>query len=156
MFFGIARGTLQPEGGYNDEEVLVGRFPLARLYGKEAQSKHVPSYFDVDSVESILRSRGLPTELVIEIMDLAEYRAQSRLVLRDYPLHPSNGEELRKYLSYCWRLMVRCDELANACGRPIDWGNEVRDCIFSLFFDYPGYHPKTYVYVAGPNHRQFI
>ena len=144
LFFGITHGALKPERGHWGHEYLVGRFPLSTCYEKEAQGKHAPNRSDVESIEGMLRGRGLPMELVVDIMELAEYKVASRLVIPDDPLHPANAEELRKYLGYCWRLMVRCDELANVCERPIDWKEEVRDCIWRCLFHYPGY-PKAFV-----------
>ena len=164
FFFGIPKGALRPEWRFFGEEVLVGRFPLKAQYEKGASVRHAPTHSDVNLVRNVLRSLGLPMELVITIMDLAKYEIQSRLVVSDDPLHPSNAEELRKYLSYCWRLMVRCDLLANACGQAIDWGEEVKECISNLFFDYPEC-PKGSIYViedalgpgiAGPSYTKFI
>lgn len=51
-------------------------------------------------VRGILISKELPVELAVKIMQYAHYEANRRLtVLRD-PFHPSNREELVKYLNY--------------------------------------------------------
>ena len=77
-------------------------------------------------------------------MDEAKYEQQSRLKIPDDPLHPDNRDELYKYLRYCWRLLVQCEVLATACGRgEINWGQEVRRCIQTLFFNYPSISERS-------------
>ena len=55
------------------------------------------------------------------------------LDIADDPLHPGNGMELRRYLSHCWQLLVRCDMLAKASGKRISWINEVKEVIWQLW-----------------------
>ncbi|KAH6839580.1 hypothetical protein B0I37DRAFT_394080 [Chaetomium sp. MPI-CAGE-AT-0009] len=84
----------------------------------------IPS--DTLRAQQILRDKGLPAELVSEIMDTAEYGPIARLEIRDDPFHPANRDELAKYVKYCWQLLVRCDMTATALGRLIGDGPDGR------------------------------
>ena len=137
LFFGMPLGALHLTGS---DKLLVGRFPLQAQFSTDFKGSHIHSIADVDAVFGILRfAKHLPTELALEIMKLAAYEPQSRLGVVDDPLHPDNADELRKYLRYCWRLLVHCEVLAVACGnKKILWEEEVKECVKMLFFDYPG------------------
>jgi hypothetical protein len=80
-----------------------------------------PRASDTLRAQQILRDKGLPAELVSEIMDTAEYGPIARLEIPDDPFHPANRDELAKYLKYCWQLLVRCDMMATALGLKIPW-----------------------------------
>jgi hypothetical protein len=88
---------------------------------------------DIPLVIDYLRKTRLPTELILYVLELAEYVPRRRLVVPDDPLHVQNGIELRKYLNYCWQLLVRCDVLAKACGKPFIWEYHVNECIMLLW-----------------------
>ncbi|KAK4033142.1 hypothetical protein C8A01DRAFT_19873 [Parachaetomium inaequale] len=81
----------------------------------------LPTPSDTLRTQQILRDKGLPAELVSEIMDTAEYGPIARLEIRHDPFHPANRDELAKYVKYCWQLLVRCDMMATALGRVIPW-----------------------------------
>jgi hypothetical protein len=100
---------------------------------------HIPSRDEVPVVLELLGKKGLPTELGLQVMDMAEYRAVGRLAVRDDPLHAKNAEELTKYLGYCWKLLVRVNMLCRAGvhGQKKDWEAEVTNALWSLF-DMPG------------------
>ncbi|MCJ1327660.1 hypothetical protein MMC10_004332 [Thelotrema lepadinum] len=142
LFFGVPQSFLRQSESWRDKQrttdtLLLGRFPLSAQFEAEVKGNHVPTEDDVYSVRDILWHVGMPKELVLDIMDFAEYEVQARLKVLDDPLHPDNSEELYNYLSYCWRMLVQCEVLADVCGKPISWENEVRECILHLFFDYP-------------------
>ena len=143
-FFGIPHGALSPgDMEWDSDQLLVGRFPLKAQFEKNARGKHVPNAYDADNVASMLVNQGLPMELALNVLERADYKAQSRLKVPDDPMHPENAEELRKYLLYCWQLLVRCAVLAETCRQDlqnpvIDWEREVRHCIKRLFFAYDG------------------
>ena len=80
-------------------------------------------------VVNYLSEKGLPFELALAILEFAEYVPYGRLDIADDPLHPDYEMELRKYLSYCWEVLMRCDMLAKASGKRISWINEVKEVI---------------------------
>ncbi|KAL8657747.1 MAG: hypothetical protein Q9226_001619 [Calogaya cf. arnoldii] len=138
QFLGIVRGqypNLTPDGySETDKYTPYGKLPLQRLeWSQYLSNQHLPTASDVDEVFLTLRKAGLPTELVSEILERADYRWQRRSLYSDDPMHPSNREELLKYLRFCWVLLVRCDLLAKACGKRIDWANDISLCIHSMF-----------------------
>jgi hypothetical protein len=92
-----------------------------------------PAPADVPVVRQILRSMGLPMELVLDIMELAEYEPRGRLQVPNDPFHPANREELDKYLKYCWQVLVRCDMMGAAIGMAIPWRKVVSDVMVRLF-----------------------
>ncbi|KAJ5726968.1 hypothetical protein N7493_005995 [Penicillium malachiteum] len=57
---------------------------------------------DIALVQDYLYRKGLPMELVLEIMSLAKYEPLGRLSEPHDPFHSSNQEELAKYLKNCW------------------------------------------------------
>jgi hypothetical protein len=91
----------------------------------------------VSTVDSYLHQKGLPTELILEVLSLTDYSWKRRTPIADDPLHPDNSHELRKYLNYCWKLLMRCDLLAKETGNCIDWETEVTDCIWDLWGELP-------------------
>lgn len=97
--------------------------------------------------------KGLPVELALDAMEIADYkRPKSKLNTPHDPLHPSNREELGKYLKYCWQTVVRCSTIATELEMdPVSRGNTwrgmnrkniVSEAIISLF----GHHkvPDSY------------
>ncbi|KAI4218036.1 MAG: hypothetical protein L6R40_008810, partial [Gallowayella cf. fulva] len=98
-----------------------------------SSNSHMPTLSDVDEVFLSLRESGLPSELVLDILERADYRWQRRSPHSNDPMHRDNRKELLKYLKFCWILLVRCDVLAKACGKRIDWAQDVSHCINNLF-----------------------
>lgn len=67
------------------------------------------------------------------VMSFAHYQApKGRLLVSDDPLHPSNREELGKYLKYCWQVLVRGHVLMNELGMGISWKHLVAESITYL------------------------
>ena len=141
QFFGVYRGqyrnTQYPPNTIrdSDQNTFYGKVPLYKLEKPHDPSsrRHIPTVSDVDEVFLSLRKCGLPTELVLEIIERADYQWQRRSPYSDNPMHPNNRDELFKYLKFCWILLVRCDLLVKACGKRIDWANDVSHCIEELF-----------------------
>jgi len=101
----------------------------------EHEPYHVPKRGDAEDVQNILRLFGLPAELQLRILELADYDkyAPRRLIVEHDPLHPENREELQKYLTYCWTLLINCDMMAKALGDRIPWQALVTSTIIGLF-----------------------
>jgi hypothetical protein len=126
-------------GQYTDKS---GDFRIEKIYGKvsfgdflamQDLAGYEPALSDTEQVRSILCSKGLPVELALDIMDFADYKSKRRLNIAHDPLHTSNGEELAKYLKYCWQLLVRCDMMAKELGMEIDWEDMVTECVRELW-----------------------
>ncbi|KAJ5388121.1 hypothetical protein N7509_010662 [Penicillium cosmopolitanum] len=103
-----------------------------------------PSLSDTTRVRMTLCSKGLPVELALDIMEFANYEPVHRKLDPPHdPLHPSNREQLGKYLKYCWQTMVRCFAIMKELGfDPVNGGEEesgmnwksmIQDCIIGLF-----------------------
>ncbi|KAJ6020776.1 hypothetical protein N7540_006280 [Penicillium herquei] len=90
---------------------------------------------DVFLVQDYLYRKGLPMELVLDIMRLAKYEPLGRLSEPHDPFHPSNREELSKYLTYCWQLLIRCEIMAKALGMKIKWKDHISNCIVEFWAD---------------------
>ena len=139
QFFGVYGGQYlnnQYSRSISDSEprTLYGKVPLHRLENHHSsRTQHLPTPSDVDEVFLLLRKSGLSTELALDILERADYRWQRRSPLSDDPMHPKNREELLTYLKFCWILLIRCDVLVKACGKKIDWANDVSLCINDLF-----------------------
>lgn len=88
---------------------------------------------DIPRVQQILHSKGLPMELVLDIMEMAEYAPVGRLQVPHDPFHRDNRGELAKYLKYCWELLVRCDMMAGALGMEIPWKDLMIETMRGLF-----------------------
>ena len=141
-FFGIANdGPWDRIPPWDSAKALGYRWdPKPGLLGIEmflhlkGEATQLLTATDVSGVLTILRSKGLPDELSLRILKLAEYRPRRRDVgvPRD-PLHPQNYEELRKYLTYCWVLLLRCDMLATEFGDIIPWKRLIGTCIVELW-----------------------
>ncbi|KAF2463437.1 uncharacterized protein BDR25DRAFT_319960 [Lindgomyces ingoldianus] len=130
-FYGAPRGTYT-QAPWNQREQF-GRVHPSYLIEHKFQNKYVPGKHDIPIVINLLGRKGLPAELALLVLDFANYTPQRRLLVPDDPLHPENGEQLRKYLSYCWNLLVRTDMLLKANGSWIDWEYEVTDVIHQLW-----------------------
>lgn len=95
--------------------------------------EYMPLRSDIPVVTRYLQQKGLPLELALEVLDHAEYIPRRRLPIADDPLHPENSEELRKYLKYCWKLLVWCNVVAEGTGKKINWVYEITQCILDLW-----------------------
>jgi hypothetical protein len=143
-FFGVQRG--QYCYAYDDnthngrwQKNNLGTQRVEKLADSTFQGVHVPSKSDVAAVLNMLGMKGLPAELALQILDVAEYVPVGRLPVSGNPLHVGNAEELKKYLNYCWRLLVRVEMLyrAGVNGGALDWEAEVSHALYTLF-DMPG------------------
>ncbi|KAH7122278.1 hypothetical protein B0J11DRAFT_334727 [Dendryphion nanum] len=128
---------------------------------------YVPHLMDAAVVIDALGKKGLPTELTLQILKLADYTAGRKLPVPNDPFHPANRKELRHYLQYCWNTLIRTNILLKAAGTWIDWEYVVNDMIFMLFgVDYPrmsrlilesDYQGRKEYEVGAPrNRRTFI
>ncbi|KAJ4360647.1 uncharacterized protein N0V89_001213 [Didymosphaeria variabile] len=138
-YFGVPRGMYRFE--YDDtqygrwQKCNLGTQRVDELAHGSFEGVHVPSKLDVASVLNMLGKKGLPAKLALQMLDLAGYVSVGRLPVRDDPLHASNAEELRMYLSYCWKLLTRIDMLCKAGvnGGQLNWEAEVSDALYTLF-----------------------
>lgn len=127
-FFGVAPGTYR-----------VTEWDIDSIFGPASLSKtrhivtYLPTRSDIPLVRRYLRATGLPTELILHVLELAEYVPQQRQIIPDDPFHVQNRTELRKYLNYCWQLLIRCDLLGKACGGHFNWESHARECIMHLW-----------------------
>ncbi|KAF7117371.1 hypothetical protein CNMCM5793_006273 [Aspergillus hiratsukae] len=114
-----------------DEHFPYGQLPFEEFLacGKQgaAGGQHeTRSAVDVAQVEAYLRAKRLPQELVLQITACTEYdRPRSRLPVPHDPLHRRNRRQLRQHLDTCWRILVRCNMLAQELGTKIDWEYQV-------------------------------
>lgn len=129
QFFGIHDEQFRPD---YERTQLYGVMSSFRFLTKDVPYRYAPTAADVGEVRSILRRKGLPAELALQIMELAEYTGSHRLEIPDDPLHFKNGAELKSYLTYCWKLLIRSDVMAKACGSWIDWSAMVKRCLVAL------------------------
>ncbi|KAH0431039.1 hypothetical protein CcaCcLH18_07344 [Colletotrichum camelliae] len=108
--------------------------PYTRLPQRDVFNvEYLPHHSDILPVEEMLRTRGLPAELVTEVMDLANYKPRRRLKVAHDPLHRDNREELDRYLAECWAVMVRGNVFAKAFGNEMDWYNDLVVAFKQLF-----------------------
>ena len=132
-FFGVSRGIFRCEDLYQQKRAKPGTGRSADSTELDFRHVHLASKADVETVLAVLKSKGLPTELVLQVLQCAEYKSAGRLWHRDDPLHAENAEELRKYLSFCWKVLVRIEMLVRECGKTLDWESEVADAMCVLF-----------------------
>ena len=100
---------------------------------RRAGERYFPVSEDVDIVLFYLRLKGFPNEIGLRILAYADFRPGRRLLIANDPLDPRNGEELRKYLRWCWKVLVCCDVLMTASGTRIRWVYEITDVIRELW-----------------------
>ena len=114
-FFGIAKGQFNRRPTFQEPvmaehgEVAYGLVPISSLLVSEGPVGHLTLPHDVRDVQLALQVLGLPMELVLHVMRLADYYPQRKLNVPHDPLHPGNREELEEHLDYCWDLLVHCD-----------------------------------------------
>ncbi|KAI8205178.1 hypothetical protein K4K52_004470 [Colletotrichum sp. SAR 10_76] len=112
----------------------AGLAPYTRIPQRDVFNvEYMPHDSDILPVEEMLKKRGLPTELVVEVMDMADYKPRRRLKVAHNPFHRDNREELDKYLAECWAVMVRGDVFAKAFDCEMDWGNDLVKAFKQLF-----------------------
>jgi hypothetical protein len=54
----------------------------------------------------VLNQKGLPIELILDVMVRADYIVKRKLKVAHDPLHPSNRDITNSFLAYCWQIMV--------------------------------------------------
>ncbi|OJJ76695.1 hypothetical protein ASPBRDRAFT_27117 [Aspergillus brasiliensis CBS 101740] len=149
-FFGVDRGQFYEADALQADEYQglkgwVGNYKAflqRNMYGKLSIEEFltvgnvpllfVPREADVGEVRWILSRAGkLPLELVLIIMDLADYTPRRSLEVPHDPLHPANRGTLDQYLEHCWQIMVRCDMIIRELGIPhYPWEREIEGEIF--------------------------
>ncbi|KAF2016004.1 hypothetical protein BU24DRAFT_480717 [Aaosphaeria arxii CBS 175.79] len=136
-FFGIPRGMFVFEWGDCSEKhwkkERIGTKRLENLTKKEFNNVYVASNADIAVVDGLLRRKGLPTELILQVLEAAEYVPVGRTHIRDDPLHKVNAKELKKYLNYCWLLLIRFDMICKESGSWLDWETLVTEALYTLF-----------------------
>ena len=114
----------------------------------------------MDLVQDYLYRKGLPAELVLNVMELAEYKTVGRMSEPHDPFHPSNRKELAQYLTYCWRLLVHCDMMAKALNMKLPWEEILGDCITDFWADDTRGRGRFWWYAMDeynvPTHRVFV
>lgn len=105
-------------------------------------SKYAPDKNDTSEVMQILQRKNLPTELCLTVMEFADYSPARRSLISADPLNHQNAQELRKYLTYCWQLLIRANIVTESFSRIMDWENskidweiQVEKCVRRLFID---------------------
>ncbi|KAJ5783045.1 hypothetical protein N7457_004819 [Penicillium paradoxum] len=121
--------------GYPPRSGHYGRVPIEEFLTLENETLpgHQPGVSDTALVRGILYEKGLPAELVLDIIELAGYEPVRRLNEPHDPFHPSNRKELAQYLTYCWRLLVHCDMIGKALGMKVPWQELLGKCIVSFW-----------------------
>jgi hypothetical protein len=100
---------------------------------KRRRERYLPVSEDVAIVLFYLRIKGCPTEVGLEILVYADFKPERRLPIANDPLDLRNREELRKYLSWCWKVLVWCNVLMAESGDRIGWVYEITDVIKELW-----------------------
>jgi hypothetical protein len=132
-FFGVPRGMFRFEDPYEGQKTgKPGTGRVADLVEEDFRYVRLASKADVKTVLAMLKSKGLPTELALQVLRWAEYKPARRLWHRDDPLHAENTEELKKYLRFCWKILVRIEMLVRECGKNLDWESEVANAMCVL------------------------
>lgn len=137
LFFGVS-GADYDARSWNKPPFWGREFRMHPSLQTEKQKiamreKYFPILEDVEIVLFYLRCKGLPTEIGLQILAHADFKPERRLPVANDPLHPKNGEELRKYLSWCWKILIWTDVLMTAEGRKISWVYEITDVIRELW-----------------------
>ncbi|EED16257.1 hypothetical protein TSTA_013570 [Talaromyces stipitatus ATCC 10500] len=130
------------EWSFRDRVFPYGAAPIDDFLKSENEVGYLPDVASVALVRTILYSKGLPPELTADVMEKADYTVKRRLSHPHDPFHPGNLDELHKYLTYCWRLMVNCNMMADALGINIEWEVYI-------------YRFLTY-YISLPGHGSFV
>ncbi|CAN8106294.1 unnamed protein product [Discula destructiva] len=116
-----------------DEDYPYGVMPFYDFIEFERLLSYQPTSLEVAHVLWMLRKTGLPAEVALRILELAEYEPRRLLKVPHDPFHTANKAELQSYLSICWDILVRCDVMGKALGEPIEWKRWVSQCIVNLW-----------------------
>lgn len=108
QFFGTIHHWAPKRNGYGTQSINI-------FINTEDSNRENPRISDAYIARGILISKELPVELDVKIMLYAHYEASRRLTVPNDPFHPSNREEIVKYLNYCWELLVCCKMTAHLC-----------------------------------------
>jgi len=132
LFFGVSEPSHE---AYLWNKVGCGRKhpSLESEEEKRRRERYLPVSEDVAIVLFYLRLKGCPTEIGLQILAYAEFKPERRLPIANDPMNLHNREELRKYLSWCWKVLVWCDMLMTASGSRIGWVYEITDVIRELW-----------------------
>lgn len=133
--------TIDPTHWLHRTDILkrtapYGILPIGEFLNLEGSlyDQYQPLECDVESVKIGLFSKGLPCEIVVMIMDFADYKPTRVLKIPHDPLHPANRAELDRYLDQCWQIIIGCSIMNNECGEyPIDWPDIVLGRVKYLF-----------------------
>ncbi len=117
-FFGVAMN-----------EAASGRLSVDAFLARAGDPSYHATSSDVRLVSRMLQGMGLPAELVMYILDAAEYVPRRRLKVPHDPLHGENKRELERYLTHCWETLLRCEMMATALGATIPWNSFVSEHI---------------------------
>jgi hypothetical protein len=121
------------------DEIPFGQIPFDVFLNCKNPVPQIPSAMDISQVSAILHTKGLPPELVLQVMRHSGYdTVQRRLPIAHDPLHPENREAFKKYLTFCWLTLVRCNMLAQALGIEINWKLEIIECLARILGVPPG------------------
>lgn len=111
----------------------LGRLSIPSLNSGITRCGYSPHSDDIPDIIQILGQKGLPVELSFEVLELADYKPGRRTRIPHDPLHRQNQGEMRKYLNFCWQLLVRSNMLVQSQGLSINWERSVSWCIWELF-----------------------
>lgn len=132
---------------------LCGKVPYKTFLNGGRVTPQRPTPSAVFEVQQILRSKGLSVELILDILEKAEFEpGNGRLKVPHDPFHPENREELAKYLRYCWELLVRCEMMANALGMDIPWAEVLHTAMVELLSD-PAMARRRWHHIDGVEDR---
>lgn len=135
QFFGIPHGQFLAQGRHWDKKRKhpYGILAFEHFLVSETSVGYQPDDAEVPQVRRMLRCKGLPAELALDILELADYVPRRRLKVPHDPFHGDNRGELDKYLKYCWQLLVRLDMLSKELGMTIRWRELVSGAIVHLW-----------------------
>jgi hypothetical protein len=141
LFFGLDNHHLSRDGHF-------GTQPINQFLDLERSAIDNPSMAEAFLVRTILIAKGFPVEIALKILRFMDYETKRRIPIPNDPFHPSNKEELIKYLDYCWKVLIYCEVMANALCKPIDWREVISQCIAEITgtggCGYRGWYRSTY------------
>jgi hypothetical protein len=134
-FFGLSHSTRgRPHAFLDTFSKQCGTMSFAKFKTALGVDPEYPAHpKDIDEVIQVLKGKGLPMELCLSVIDFVGLTPSRRSLVVDDPLHRDNASELRKYLTYCWQLLIRANMVMRSKGLEIDWSLAVNWCIRRLF-----------------------